>query len=183
VVGEGATGARLLILGEAPGADEVREGRPFRGRAGQNLDLLLVEAGVARDQVWVTNVVACRPFRLLDGTALARQVGNVNPSGAAMKACAQGLDAELEAVDPDAMVAVGVVSASRLYRKCVTLKDVNGRVGSYLAGDRTIPFLATYHPSPLSVNRAKGRRELIRAALERAWNLSPSDGQGHMEPP
>jgi DNA polymerase len=124
-------GARLALVGEAPGADEDRAGRPFVGRAGRLLDDLLAEAGLDRAEVAVLNVLQCRP------------PGNRPPRPAEVARCSGWLARKLELVDPAVVCALGRTAASWFLGPKVTLAGVRGQ--PHQVGGRSV--VVTYHPS------------------------------------
>jgi len=136
VFGEGDPEARLMFVGEGPGAEEDRTGRPFVGQAGQLLDGMIIALGLTRSQVYIANVVKCRP------------PGNRNPQETEMAACAPFLDRQIELIRPEIIVALGKVAANRLAGTTKPMKALRGRWASY----RGIPLLATYHPAYLLRN-------------------------------
>ena len=102
VPGEGPTHAEIMLIGEGPGANEDKQGRPFVGASGKFLDQLLAQAGVTRADVWITNVVKCRP------------PGNRDPQPAEIKTCtANYLDHQIKLVNPSIIVTLGRHSMSR----------------------------------------------------------------------
>jgi uracil-DNA glycosylase family 4 len=131
VVRSGPPAADVLLVGEAPGAEEDRTGTPFVGRAGLLLDALLAEAGMARSSVAVANVVQCRP------------PGNRPPKPVEAARCAGWLDRHLELVDPLLVVTLGRTATSWALGRGVRLADVRGREHPF----RGRVLLATYHPS------------------------------------
>lgn len=131
VVGDCSTGARLLLVGEAPGAQEDATGRPFVGRAGQLLDELLVSAGLRRGDVAVANVLKCRP------------PGNRPPRRPEARRCAGWLDRQVSLVDPEIVVSLGGSALAWALGPGVRLTDVRGRAHPW-RGRRLVP---TYHPS------------------------------------
>ncbi|MFL6129274.1 MAG: uracil-DNA glycosylase [Mycobacteriales bacterium] len=131
VVGEAPAAARLALVGEAPGADEDRVGRPFVGRAGRLLDQLLAEAGLHRSAVAVLNVLQCRP------------PGNRAPASAEVACCRGWLDRKLALVAPELVVALGLTAAGWFLGRGVRLGTVRGTVHE-VGGWRVLP---TYHPS------------------------------------
>jgi uracil-DNA glycosylase family 4 len=131
VVGEAPAGARLALVGEAPGADEDRAGRPFVGRAGRLLDDLLAEVGLDRSSVAVLNVLQCRP------------PGNRMPAGAEVARCRGWLDRKLALIGPELVVALGLTAAGWFLGRGVRLGAVRGVVHE-VDGRRVLP---TYHPS------------------------------------
>lgn len=133
VVGDVPPGARLLLVGEAPGASEDETGRPFVGRSGQLLDRMLSGAGLDRAQVAVLNTVMCRP------------PGNRAPTRAESARCRPWTETQLELVGPALVVALGL-SATRWFLGPVTLSAVRGRIHPQTQ-QRRWPVLPTYHPS------------------------------------
>ena len=133
VFGEGSETADVVVVGEAPGQEEDRTGRPFVGRAGKLLDLLLMTAGFPRDQVYICNVLKCRPPE------------NRNPLPDEMAACAGYLHAQLEGVAPKVLLAVGKFAAQQLVGSEESIGRLRGRVFSY----RGTPLVVTYHPAYL----------------------------------
>jgi DNA polymerase len=131
VPGDFPPGARVLLVGEAPGAAEDETGRPFVGRAGRLLDELLVEARLDRRTVAVTNVCRCRP------------PGNRTPSRAEARRCAGWLDRQVELAGPQVVVTMGGTAAAWAFGPGQRLADLRGC--ERLAHGRTI--VATYHPS------------------------------------
>lgn len=154
VVGDFPPGARLLLVGEAPGAQEDRCGRPFVGKGGQLLDRLLAEAGIDRADVAVANVLKCRP------------PDNRQPTRAEMSRCRGWLDRQMELVDPALVVTLGGTALSWAMGHGLRLGDVRGRVLDW----RGRCLLATYHPSaairfgPAGAPMAALRDDLRRAA-------------------
>ena len=154
VVGSGPVPAPLALVGEAPGAEEDESGLPFVGRAGRLLDALLAEAGLCRGDAAVLNVVKCRP------------PGNRPPRRGEIDACRGWLDAQLAAVAPRLVVAMGGTAAGWFLGRGHRLADLRGRVHS-VTGRRV---LATYHPSaairfgPRGAPMAALRRDLALAA-------------------
>ena len=143
----------LLIVGEAPGADEDRLGHPFVGRSGQLLDRVLGECGVPREAVAIVNVLKCRP------------PGNRTPEAEEVAHCRPFLDRQLEVANPGVVLALGVSAAKRLLggnprlgdlRK--TLHDIGGR-----------PLIVTYHPSAAL---REGGAGAITAALREDINAA-----------
>lgn len=142
-------GAQLLLVGEAPGAQEDATGRPFVGRSGQLLDELLVEAGTARAQVAVLNTLKCRP------------PGNRPPTRSETAACRGWTERQLALTAPRVVVALGL-SATRWFLGTTSLAAVRGRL--HQVGDLRV--LPTYHPSAAIRFGPRGEpRRLLRADL------------------
>lgn len=155
VFGEGRADASLVVVGEAPGRTEDREGRPFVGLAGRQLRTLLAAAGVSLADAYLTNVVLCHPPGE-DGN------GDRTPANQEIEACRSWLDAQLEVVRPLVTLAVGATAAHRLLDSQVPLRDLRGRVHRLEHGS----VVATYHPS--AFNRVPSRRAAFVADLELA---------------
>jgi DNA polymerase len=131
VVGDAPAGARLALVGEAPGAAEDRTGRPFVGKAGELLDRLLAEAGLDRSGLAVVNVLQCRP------------PGNRTPTATEATRCRGWLERKLHLIAPELIVTLGLSAASAFLGRGVRLASVRGEVHE-VDGRRVLP---TYHPS------------------------------------
>ena len=131
VPGLAPPGADLLLVGEAPGAQEDAVGVPFVGRAGQLLDSLLAEVGLARDRVAVANVLKCRP------------PANRKPRRAEVARCAPWLERQIELLDPSLILALGGTAAEWFVGPSARIASLRGQSLSY--GGR--PLRVTYHPS------------------------------------
>ncbi len=141
VFGEGSLNSRLAIVGEAPGKQEVEEGRPFVGNAGKLLDKLLEEAGIDRSKVYVTNVVKVRPTKESGG-----RTQNRPPRAGEIREGIEVLREELGLVKPRALILLGSTPAKALIKKSFTLKLERG---TPFDSDLGLPALATYHPAYL----------------------------------
>jgi len=137
VFSDGNPEARLVVVGEAPGANEDRTGLPFVGAAGKLLDLMLASVDLSReDSVYICNVLKCRP------------PGNRNPAPEEIQACAPFLKRQLQLVKPEALLAVGTFAAQLLTSRDQPLGRLRGEVHSY----EGIPLVVTYHPAALLRN-------------------------------
>ncbi len=134
VFGVGTRAARWMIIGEAPGAEEDRRGEPFVGRAGQLLDAILEAVGTSRDEVFITNIVKCRP------------PGNRDPRPEEAEACSQYLQAQIELVDPALILALGRVAAHNLLGVETPVGRLRGQIHEGPGGR---PVVVTYHPAYL----------------------------------
>jgi len=142
VPGEGPADARIVLVGEAPGREEDRRGRPFVGAAGRILDEALLRAGISRDDVYITNAVKCRP------------PGNRRPSRVEAETCGAYLAAQVETIRPRVVVALGQTAAREVFGPGAALSKVRGRWRSI----RGVPVLATYHPAAILYNRRLFRK-------------------------
>ncbi len=163
VFGTGDRQARVMVVGEAPGAEEDRRGEPFVGRAGGLLDNMLLAMGQPRPKVFIANIVKCRP------------AGNRDPSDAEAAACASYLNRQIELVAPEVILAVGRVAARSLLARDEKLGALRGRLHEFsLPGsDAVVPVVVTYHPayllrSPDRKGLAWQDLKLVRAALGEA---------------
>lgn len=147
VFGEGDPNARLMFIGEGPGADEDREGRPFVGRAGGLLTKMIQAMGMDRSEVYIANVVKCRPPE------------NRDPEPQEKEACAPFLLAQIEAVAPKVIVTLGRVAAYAF----LNTKDPLGKIRGTFHDWKGIPVMPTYHPSYLL------RQEPDRKPKAEAW--------------
>jgi len=137
VFSDGNPEARLVVVGEAPGANEDKTGVPFVGAAGKLLDLMLASVDLSReDSVYICNVLKCRP------------PGNRNPAADEIQACSPFLRRQLELVKPDALLAVGTFAGQLLTSRDQPLGRLRGEVHSY----EGIPLVVTYHPAALLRN-------------------------------
>lgn len=133
VFGTGNPNACVMIIGEAPGADEDRLGEPFVGRAGQLLNAMLAAIGIGREDVYIVNILKCRPPR------------NRDPESTEVEACSPFLHRQIEWVDPSLIVAVGRVAAQTLLQSTTPIGRLRGRPHQY----RERSLLVTYHPAYL----------------------------------
>lgn len=138
VPGEGNPRAQLACVGEAPGQTEDETGRPFVGRAGKLLEDILKAIGLAREDVFICNVLKCRP------------PGNRAPEPMEVAACSPYLHRQLELIRPKVILALGRPAATTLLNQptTVSLGDLRGKVHRY----RGIPLVVTYHPAALLRN-------------------------------
>lgn len=136
VFAEGDARARVLCVGEAPGAREDETGRPFVGRAGRLLDRLLLSVGFRREDVFICNVLKCRP------------PGNRDPDPLEIERCSPLLLRQIELVEPDVIVAFGAFAARTLLGTREALGRLRGRTHRYHGR----PLVATYHPAALLRN-------------------------------
>jgi len=141
VFGEGDPAAGLMILGEAPGKQEDQRGRPFCGPAGTRLTALLREIRMDRADVYIANVVMCRP------------PGNRRPRRDEVVTCAPFLDAQLRLVAPRVLITLGASATRRRLGSHVTVAEARGRAHD-VDGVAVVP---TYHPAAL--NRVRGRAQ------------------------
>ena len=144
VFGVGNQEAEWLVVGEAPGAEEDRRGEPFVGRAGQLLNSMLRAIGLAREQVYIANVLKCRP------------PGNRDPSAAEAAECLPYLEQQIALLKPKVMLAVGRIAAQNLLRTEVTLGRLRQQVHRF--GASQVPLVVTYHPAYLLRTPADKRK-------------------------
>jgi len=136
VFGVGNPKAELVFVGEGPGADEDAQGIPFVGRAGQLLTKMIEAMRFSRDEVYICNVVKCRP------------PDNRNPEPDEIKACQPFLKAQLEAIHPKVLVALGKFAVQTLLADLAPISKLRGRWREY----EGIPLMPTYHPAYLLRN-------------------------------
>ncbi len=154
VFGTGSEEARWMFVGEAPGAEEDRQGEPFVGRAGQLLNAMLTATSQERRSVYIANILKCRPPR------------NRDPSAAEVAQCSPYLTRQINIVAPKLLIALGRVAAQRLLQTDAPLGRLRGTVHEYDTGEQKIPLIVTYHPAYLLRSpreKAKAWEDLRRA--------------------
>jgi DNA polymerase len=159
VFGAGSPQADLMFIGEAPGQEEDRRGEPFVGRAGQLLDKMIAAIGFSRQEVYIANIVKCRP------------PGNRNPREDEIQACGGFLTAQIEILAPRVIVALGKFAAATLLGEEIAITRARGRLRSY----GTIPLMPTFHPAYLLRQYTRENRQAVyddllqvKALLDRA---------------
>ncbi len=147
VFGVGNRQAQWMVVGEAPGADEDRQGEPFVGRAGQLLNEMLWALGLAREEVYIANVLKCRP------------PNNRDPSPDEVACCEPYLKRQVALIQPRIILAVGRIAAQNLLKTDTRIGTLRGQVHRY--ADTGVPLIVTYHPA-----------YLLRSPLEKrkAWD-------------
>jgi uracil-DNA glycosylase len=144
VFGVGNCDADLMFIGEAPGADEDARGEPFVGRAGQLLTKIIETMGFKRGDVYITNVLKCRP------DMPPKTSGNRPPTSDEMQTCLPYLAQQIAIIQPKVLVALGATAVEGLLGTRGTMRDLRGRWHSY----SETPLMITYHPSYLLRNQA-----------------------------
>jgi DNA polymerase len=143
VFGVGNPRARLVFVGEGPGADEDTKGEPFVGAAGQVLNRLITNMGLKREEVYICNVVKCRP------------PGNRDPEPDEVSACSPFLLRQLQSISPEVIVALGKPATQTL----LGIKDAISRLRGKFRDFHGIPLMPTYHPSFLLRKQKEGSNE------------------------
>jgi DNA polymerase len=162
VFGEGDPGADLLVVGEAPGYEEDRSGRPFVGPAGQLLDKMLAAVGFLRGEVFICNVLKCRPPK------------NRDPAADEVAACRPYLRRQVELIQPKAICAFGRFASQTLLTTETSLGRLRGTTHDFMG----IPVVVTYHPAALLRN-AQWKRpawedlKLLRRVYDDAGGRAP----------
>jgi uracil-DNA glycosylase family 4 len=161
VFGAGNPRARVVFVGEGPGADEDRIGEPFVGRAGQLLNAMLPSIGLKREDVYIANVVKCRP------------PGNREPEPDEAAACMPFLKRQIELIDPAVIVCLGRVAARHLLRTTAPISSYRGRWTMWAGRD----VLPTFHPAYLLRNPA-AKRESWADFKKLREKLRAGEGRG-----
>jgi uracil-DNA glycosylase family 4 len=144
VFGVGDIGARLMFVGEAPGADEDEQGEPFVGKAGELLTRIIQTMGLSRPSVYIANILKCRP------DTPGQASGNRKPTREEMNTCIPFLQEQIDLIRPQALVALGATAVEGLLGKPVFITKLRGQWQTY----RGIPLMPTYHPAYLLRNQA-----------------------------
>lgn len=155
VFGVGNPEADWLIIGEAPGADEDRLGEPFVGRAGQLLNSMLLAMGLKREQVFIANILKCRP------------PNNRDPKPEEVVACESYLRQQINLIKPKIILAVGRIAAQNLLKVDTPIGKMRGN--QYQYPDSELPVIVTYHPAYLL--RSPGEKHKVWEDLEIAMRL------------
>jgi uracil-DNA glycosylase len=158
VFGVGNRHAELLVIGEAPGADEDRQGEPFVGRAGQLLNSMLRAMGTPRETVYIANLLKCRP------------PGNRDPAPEEVRCCHPYLQRQIELLGPSLVMAVGRIAAQNLLATDTPIGKLRGIVHRF--GSQGTPLIVTYHPayllrSPTEKRKSWNDLRLVRNELAR----------------
>ncbi len=151
VFGEGDPDARIFFVGEGPGEDEDRTGRPFVGRAGQKLDEMIKAMGLRREQVFIGNIVKCRP------------PGNRQPAPDEAARCLPYLVRQIEIVRPSVIVALGLTAVRYLLNTKSSMGQIRGQWQTW----RGIKVMPTYHPAYILRNYTIETRKAVWSDLQK----------------
>ena len=162
VFGVGNTSAEWLVIGEAPGAEEDRQGEPFVGRAGQLLNAMLLAIGLPREQVFIANILKCRP------------PGNRDPKPEEVSRCLPYLSNQIALLKPRIILAVGRIAAQNLLATDAPLARLRGKLHSF--GEPATPMVVTYHPAYLLRTPSDKRKAWEDLKLARATYLRVTGG-------
>jgi len=169
VFGVGSATARLVFVGEGPGFEEDRQGIPFVGPAGQLLTRMIAAMGLRREEVYICNIVKCRP------------PNNRDPAADEVMACSPYLYEQLRIIDPEVIVALGSPAAKTLLNTELAIGRLRGRFHDFVLRDpageaRTIPLMPTYHPAYLLRSPQEKRKswEDLQQVMQRLGLSLPS---------
>jgi DNA polymerase len=156
VFGVGDPNAQWMIIGEAPGADEDRQGEPFVGKAGQLLNEMLRAVGLSRERVYIANILKCRP------------PNNRNPHADEVVSCMDFLRRQVALVQPRLIIAAGRIAAQNLLNEDQPVGRLRGRVHSFGEQGNSIPVIVTYHPAYLLRSPGQKRKAWEDLCLARS---------------
>src|SRR6266446_3285168 len=151
VFGVGNPDAEIMFIGEAPGADEDAQGEPFVGRAGQLLTRIIETMGLARGDVYISNILKGRPDMPLGSILM------IPPPPVEMQTCRPYLMEQIDIIQPKVLVALGAVAVEGLLGTRATMRDLRGRWHTY----NSIPLMITYHPAYLLRNQAPSEKRKV----------------------
>lgn len=151
VFGVGSPDAEVMFVGEAPGADEDAQGEPFVGRAGQLLTKIIRAMGFAREEVYIANILKCRPD-MPPGS-----FGNRAPTSVEMQTCRPYLLEQIEIIRPKVIVALGAVAVEGLLGTRGAMRELRGRWNSFSG----TPLMITYHPAYLLRNQSPAEKRKV----------------------
>jgi len=168
VFGEGNPEAGILFVGEAPGAEEDKLGRPFVGRAGQTLTKMIQAMGINREDVYIANIVKCRPD-MPEGVP-----GNRKPTPEEMRICLPFVLAQIEIIRPKAIVALGATAVEGLLDSKLSISKLRGRFVDF----RGTPLMPTFHPSyllhnPTNETKRKVWEDLLMVMEKLGMSITP----------
>jgi len=148
VPGQGSADAQIVFVGEGPGADEDAQGKPFVGRAGKLLDKIISAMGLQREDVFICNILKCRP------------PGNRDPKPDEIAQCLPYLQRQLEIIEPEIIVTLGAHATKTLLETTKSIGQLRGQFHQYYPGLGKMPIklMATYHPAYLLRNYSKDNR-------------------------
>jgi uracil-DNA glycosylase len=151
VPGDGNPNAQIMFIGEGPGADEDAQGKPFVGRAGQLLDKIITACGLKRSDVYIGNILKCRP------------PNNRDPRADEIVSCLPYLQRQIEIINPEIIVALGAHAARTLLNTTKSIGQLRGQFHEYYAGINRPPvkLMATYHPAYLLRNYSQDNRRRV----------------------
>ncbi len=142
VIGEGNHYTKIVFIGEAPGMQEAKTGRPFCGQAGKILDELLESAGIKREEVYICNILKCRP------------PGNRNPQTAEIEACTPYLEKQIEIIKPEVLCTLGNYSTGFIMKKYGLEAQIQGisRIHGKVFNADNLKIIPLYHPAVVAYN-------------------------------
>ncbi|MDG6218353.1 MAG: uracil-DNA glycosylase [Candidatus Thermoplasmatota archaeon] len=144
VIGEGSLNAKLFFIGEAPGFNEDKQGRPFVGRAGKILDDLIESVGLKREEVYIANILKCRP------------PNNRNPFASEIQACSAFLKTQLQLIDPSIIIPMGSFATEYVFNTFnlpfTKISELHGKMYSTKTLYNTKTILPMYHPAVATYN-------------------------------
>ncbi|UCH72021.1 MAG: uracil-DNA glycosylase [Thermoplasmatales archaeon] len=144
VIGNGSASAKILFIGEAPGRNEDIQGHPFVGKAGKILDELLKSIGLGRNEIYITNILKCRP------------PNNRNPSKNEMDSCTGYLNRQIELIQPDIICTLGNFASSYIFEKFglknQKISEIHGKTFQIKDAFRTVRIIPLYHPAIATYN-------------------------------
>jgi DNA polymerase len=170
VFGVGNIDSPLMFVGEAPGADEDEQGEPFVGKAGQLLTKIIQATGLSRAEVYITNILKCRP------DTPGETAGNRKPTSDEMATCIPYLHEQIDLIRPKVIVALGATAVEGLLGKTVGITKLRGHWQTY----RGTPLMPTYHPAYLLRNHAMSEKRRVwedMLAVMEKLEMAASDKQ------
>lgn len=161
VPGEGCAQARLMFIGEAPGADEDAQGRPFVGKAGMLLDKIISACGLQRSEVYIANILKCRP------------PGNRDPHPGEISQCLPYLEKQIMVIQPEVIVALGAHAARTLLQTDAPIGKMRGYFHEYTpAGtEQPVKLMPTYHPAYLLRNYSHENRKRVWEDMQKVLKV------------
>lgn len=167
VFGDGDPCAKLMFVGEAPGAEEDKVGKPFVGRAGDLLNKMITAMGLSRPQVYITNVLKTRP------------PNNATPTLDEARLCSPYLFDQIGVIRPEVIVTLGLPATRLLLNTDQTMGALRGKWATFTHGPLSVPVMPTYHPAFLLRSYTKENREKVWSDLQKAMERLGVEKRGN----
>ncbi len=150
IFGEGSRKAKIMLIGEAPGENEIKKKRPFVGKAGKNLDELLSILEINRAEIYITNSVKIRPYKISEKTG--RKI-NRSPNKEEINKFREIIIGEIEYVQPKIIVTLGNIPLNQITEKNIKIGDCHGKLMKINISEKEYKIFPLYHPASIIYNR------------------------------
>lgn len=149
VFGEGDENARLMFIGEGPGYEEDKQGRPFVGKAGELLNKIIQAMGLKRENVYIANIVKCHPVKVPDPNL---RNNDRAPTSEEINSCFEYLKKQIQIISPEVICCLGSISAKVITQNDIPISELRGKIFDYKIENLNIKVVPTYHPAAVLRN-------------------------------